>query len=144
MWTSWLACNDTQPVNWPRIGELLKDLRAHAKLTNASAFARHVGVNKSTVGRIEKGEVRPTLETIELWVLACGSKLSAFFLHVEAGTAPAEKALHVQSPDPDGSFSSQALLGFGRVFFDAAALRAEAERAGKSVPKTRGRKSGSR
>lgn len=154
MWTMVQACNDTQGVNWPKVAEILRDLRAQAGLTNASAFAVEIEVDKSTVGRIERAEVKPNLDTIEKWVLACDGKLSSFFLHVETvsqiqtaklGVSPATvRAL------PDGILAEVSKLGsrtlrqMGQIVWALAGEAEKNERLSAEVRGTGGGKPGKR
>lgn len=154
MWTSTQPCNDTQRVNWAKVAELLKDLRASAGQTNASAFAEEIEVDKSTVGRIERAEVKPNLETIEKWVNACDGKLSSFFLHVESvsqiqtgkvGVSPAGvRAL------PDGILAEVSKLGsrtlrqMGQIVWALAGEAEKNERLSATVRGTGGDKPGKR
>lgn len=137
------GCNHTErAVNWARVREELKACREAAKLGQVP-LARKIGVNKSTINRIENvyGEPDhvPDLDTIERWTLATGVKVSDFFRRVEApaaGAAHAQKGIAPSPPltqgdrdDEDRTVSAERalaelraiLLRLGEVLTDAAA-----------------------
>ena len=80
--------------------DLLKEARKRAGLTQAE-FAERAGRPQSQISRWERGDVRPSLETLRDLVRACGLDvtygLAAFddsydaFIHRLLGMAPAER-----------------------------------------------------
>src|SRR5581483_2739802 len=56
-------------------GDLLREARRRAGLSQAE-LARRAGKPLSSIGRWERGEVRPSLETLRELVRACGLELS--------------------------------------------------------------------
>jgi transcriptional regulator with XRE-family HTH domain len=56
-------------------GDLLREARRRAGLSQAE-LARRAGKPLSSIGRWERGEVRPSLETLRDLVRACGLELS--------------------------------------------------------------------
>lgn len=75
-----------QGVDWRRLRELLREHRLAAKL-NQSALAEAIGVDKSTINRIENvyGEPdhEPRLETVEAWIRGTGSTLGELFTELD-------------------------------------------------------------
>lgn len=55
-------------------GDLLREARLRAGLSQAE-LARRAGKPTSVIGRWERGEVRPSLETLQTMVRACGLDL---------------------------------------------------------------------
>jgi transcriptional regulator with XRE-family HTH domain len=55
-------------------GDLLREARRRAGLSQAE-LARRAGKPLSSIGRWERGEVRPSLETLRELVRACGLEL---------------------------------------------------------------------
>jgi transcriptional regulator with XRE-family HTH domain len=113
-------------VDWTRVREELKECRQAVKL-NQVALAKKIGVNKSTVNRIENvyGEPdhKPDLETIAAWTEATGFTLSSFFATIESGHetgiattggAPRDRAVQAITLDvsPDLEELGQALAKF--------------------------------
>lgn len=60
-------------------GELIREARRRAALSQAE-LARRAGKPTSVIGRWERGEVKPSLETVRAVIRACGLELS-FELH---------------------------------------------------------------
>jgi transcriptional regulator with XRE-family HTH domain len=56
-------------------GDLLREARRRAGLSQAE-LARRAGKPLSSIGRWERGEVRPSLETLRELVRACGLELT--------------------------------------------------------------------
>jgi hypothetical protein len=56
-------------------GDLLREARLRAGLSQA-ALARRAGKPTSTIGRWERGEVLPSLETLRTVIRACGLELT--------------------------------------------------------------------
>jgi transcriptional regulator with XRE-family HTH domain len=56
-------------------GDLLREARRRAGLSQAE-LARRAGKPTSTIGRWERGEVLPSLETLRAVVRACGLELT--------------------------------------------------------------------
>lgn len=52
--------------------ERLRRARHRAGYTNASAFARAINVTANTVYRVEKGDLKPSIETLAEWARVCG------------------------------------------------------------------------
>lgn len=88
-------CNENQRVDWVRLGEALEELREAADI-NKAALAARMGVSKSTITRMEEAKHKPTIESLERYVVKCGSRLSELFLRVETGIAPAKRPPHGQ------------------------------------------------
>ena len=55
--------------------DLLREARLRAGLTQA-ALGRRVGKPQSQIGRWERGEVKPSLETLRELIRACGLELT--------------------------------------------------------------------
>jgi len=55
-------------------GDLLREARLRAGLSQAE-LARRAGKPTSVIGRWERGEVKPSLETLQAMVRACGLDL---------------------------------------------------------------------
>lgn len=64
-------------------GALIRETRKRHGLSQQS-LARRVGTRQSAVSRLERGEVSPTVETLELMLNAMGERL-------EIGGAPLER-----------------------------------------------------
>jgi DNA-binding XRE family transcriptional regulator len=62
-----LACND-QGVNWRELRNELARLRVASGHTSVPAFADALGVQKTTIYRIEKHQTEPDITTIEAWL----------------------------------------------------------------------------
>lgn len=67
-------------VNFPK---LLKKLRETAGFESQIAFAKVVGVDNSTIARLESGETRPSLETLDKFALVL--RVSQMELMIAAG-----------------------------------------------------------
>jgi transcriptional regulator with XRE-family HTH domain len=57
-----------------RSRDLLREARLRARLSQAEV-ARRAGKPASVIGRWERGEVRPSLETLQTMIRACGLDL---------------------------------------------------------------------
>lgn len=55
-----------------------------AGCTNASAFARDLGVAPNTIYRIEKGEMQPSVDTLAAWAKRCGKSADELLGIVDA------------------------------------------------------------
>lgn len=130
------VCNDNQRVNWALLGEKLKEMREGAKI-NRSQMAQRIGVSKSTITRIEDAENRPDVETLEMFVVGCGRRLSQLFHLVEGGQIHTPKDgvnPAVVGAFPDGQSASfpgltaKACRDLVRIFENASEELAKAER----------------
>lgn len=91
-------------MDWVRVRSALQEAREAAKL-NQVALARMIGVNKSTINRIENvyGEPdhKPDLATLVAWLQACDRTVSGFFAEIEQTGNPSlqieETPLHNSS-----------------------------------------------
>jgi transcriptional regulator with XRE-family HTH domain len=82
--------------------DLLREARLRAGLTQAH-LGRRVGKPQSAIGRWERGEVQPSLETLRGLIRACGFELcfrlanyDSYVPHIERmlDMAPAERLEH--------------------------------------------------
>lgn len=63
-------------------GDLLREARRRAGLSQAG-LARRAGKPTSTIGRWERGEVRPSLETLRAVVRACDLELTFHLVNAD-------------------------------------------------------------
>lgn len=78
-------------VDWEAIRKCLADVRKEAGYDNPSEFSDAKGFDRSTAYRIEKGEQKPGLDTIDEWLrLTTGENLGQFFSRLNA--QPVEKS----------------------------------------------------
>lgn len=84
-------------------GDLLREARLRAGLTQAE-LGRRVGNPQSVIGRWERGEVLPSLETLRELIRACGLELTfelanyddSYIPHIERmlRMTPAQRVTH--------------------------------------------------
>ena len=88
-------------------GDLLREARLRAGLSQAE-LARRAGKQRSAIGRWERGEALPSLETLRELIRACGLELSFRIANADLedhdlglirrtlGMTPAERFTHAQ------------------------------------------------
>lgn len=135
-------------VDWDILRECLDVVRLAAGLEPAD-LATKMGVPYSTVSRIIKGEVDPSLVNIEKWSRACDRSLAQFFRQYDALTAgdrPNERSgkslktgpKPALPPDRDeapqiSGLGSRALREVAKVFLAASVAAKKSERLSAKV-----------
>ena len=88
-------------------GDILREARLRAGLSQAE-LARRAGTHRSAIGRWERGEALPSLETLRELVRACGLELSFRIANADVeehdltlirralGMSPAERFAHAR------------------------------------------------
>ena len=93
------------------VAERLKEIREERKLS-LDALAAMTGVSKSMLGRIERGEVSPTISTV--WKITNGLKIS--FTELTNRTEKEYEVLDITAAKPlledDGHYRNYPLFGF--------------------------------
>lgn len=101
------------------VGQLIRNARASAGLTQRQ-LARAAGTSQPTVARYEKGDVVPSLATLERLLRAAGLRLALIVEPSETGrTGPIRQALEGQHPAVREILSRHGASG-ARVFGSAA------------------------
>lgn len=98
------------PENRAAIGERIARARAAAGLTNASAFARDIGVVPNTVYRWEKGELAPDIWSLESIASAC--RVTTDWLLRGVGAGDVADVLLAWKHTPRGASASAEALTF--------------------------------
>lgn len=84
------TCNDGGGcMDWDVIRNALGDARRAAGRESVEDFAIELGVDKTTIYRVEQHQTQPKLELVERWLLVTsGESVGAFFTRLESGARP--------------------------------------------------------
>jgi hypothetical protein len=78
-------------------GELIRSTRVRHGLSQRS-LARRVGTQQSAISRLEADEISPSVETLELLMLAMGERLQLATAPLERDYDPAHRAATAARP----------------------------------------------
>ena len=89
-----------------RLGKAVRRLR-HAQGLSQERFADLIGVHRTTMGRLERGDLNLTLETLERLAKGLGQRVSGLLLEAESETMSRRASADTAAKSQDDEANNQ-------------------------------------